>query len=140
MKKTVLLSLICATAVSANVFADNNLPPPSQCPATIGIINSGLMSAEKIAEEGIWVAGQIHRYETPYTWAFMIAIPVKQANNPQEALQKAREVLPYLAGNPHPLPYNGRYVCMYNDLPRGYKAIAVEPVMMAAMSHISLFK
>ena len=107
------------------------LPPrPANCPGTRGIINSGLMSAELDSEDNIYTVGQIHTYETPETWAFVIAIPVdrvSKTNSIADALQKGRVALPSVSGSPTPLDINDHWTCMYN-VGYGFQAIAVTPV------------
>ena len=118
----------------SNSLAFGLPPKPDKCPTTNSIKAAGLMSAEWDAVDNMYIAGQVNSYDTPtVNWAFAISIPNKAAVSVDDALIKARAVLPSLTGIPVPVAYEDKWICMYNDLTGGFKAIAITPFSLASV-------
>jgi hypothetical protein len=140
MKLIKLTVLAAALSLVASTGFANTLAAPRSCPGTSQIISAGLMMADVDQEDGVYVAGQLNTYGTVDTWAFVVLLPLHAASSEIDALDKARAALPSLTGRPSPIAFKGKFICLYNNLPNGYKAAAITPVSVAGMTHGSVFK
>lgn len=137
-KIALLTALSCLSLVSTG-FA-NTLAKPRSCPGVSQIIGAGLMEADFDNEDNVYVAGQINNYGTADMWAFVVLVPGQDATSETDALDKARAALPTLTGKPAPMFYKNKWICLYNNLQGGYRAAAVTPISMTAMTHGSLLQ
>lgn len=89
------------------------------CPAVKDIKTVGLNEVERFGEEGdpesVYAAYSVDQYKTNHTWFFGISIPLDQASSTEDAMNKARDLLQTLSGDPKP-QYNDKddiHYCLY---------------------------
>jgi hypothetical protein len=123
--KKIFFGMITLAVLSAPVFAVVTTGP-SNCPLAADI-KSSMTSANKaiyITERKSYMIGQVSNYNTHFVWGFGI-IDIN-AESEAEALTKAKEALPTLAGTPKPLyiATQSVWACLYS-IGHGYHAIAI---------------
>lgn len=137
--KLAVVPFCVSLALSANAFA-LTAKKPNRCPGLDAIKSAGLMMAQRDDRDGFYVAAQIGNYDTNVKWVFGMILPISDADSTDEALDKAREALPDLSGEPDPVSYQGKWVCMYDELPNGYRALAITPVSMGQLSEVASYR
>ena len=136
--KKVLFEIIALATLSTSVFAATL--GPSSCPL-VADIKSSMTSVNKayyLTERKSYMVAQVSNYNTPHIWGFGI-IDI-DASTEAEAVSKAKEAMPTLAGTPRPMyvPTQGVWACLYS-IGNGYRAIAANGAVDAnSIAHIRL--
>ena len=131
--KAFFLSLFLIASLVSIAQAENL--PPTVCPTVSAIQHVGLLGVMEEKSYQVYAAYQINKYATAETWGFVVAVPIDQAVSKTDAMNKAKEAMKSLAGEPEPVSTdatNRQWYCLYTD-DYQYIAAAFTPLMADAM-------
>src|SRR5579872_1419992 len=101
--KTMAMSMFLAASLIPAAWAAE---APAACPTVDLIQKAGLAVVQEDKDDHLFLAVQINKYNTPATWGFVIGVPSDQATSKGDAMNKAKQALTTLSGNPQPTAWD----------------------------------
>lgn len=127
--KALVVFSVLTLSFSCLSYAD----APTKCPDPALIKKAGLMGIQEDKPDNLYVAYQVNKYGTSYTWGFLIGIPLEQVTTKGDGMNKAKAALSTLHGTPEPQAVdanNKQWYCLYeNDLK--YISATVTPISVS---------
>lgn len=133
MKKNLLLVACLVLPWSGAVNAESDVP--ESCPGLSAIKAVAPQMAFKDDDGSGYSTYTVHNYGTEFKWNFVIS--KIEADSTNDALEKGKEALLTLNGNPPPFSLGDLWFCFYS-IDKGYSAVAFEPSFFDAKKAIKL--
>lgn len=136
--KAIAMSMFLAMSFIPAAWATE---APAACPAIELIKKGGLSGVQEDKEDKLFITYQISKYNTSSTWGFVIAVPSDQATSKGDAMNKARQALVTLSGEPEPVAMddsNKQWYCLYQDQ-MDYLAVSFTPLSVSNETVHSIF-